>query len=214
LVIESGSGTRTLGVGSTDLLAETDRPGRDRLIVASEDADERLRIAVARQRPPFAMFERELIETGAAALHPVLRRALRRPARPERRRGFEPLDLEFDRIAAEAVREGRDVSLILVTIGAGQVPGDVVVMWLGDIRGQLRPGDYAAILGETEIGILLCGASASQAAAVAERLKNLPFSQGGPDLVPPVIGISTCTPDGRSERSIVADARARAEVVH
>jgi hypothetical protein len=215
LVWETASGAQTLAVGSTDLLTKADQPGPDCLVVRSTEAGERLIIAIARQRPPFAMFERELIEAGAATLHSVLRQVVQRPIiMAERRRRASPVDVEFERIAAETVHEGRHASIILVSAGAAQPGTDLLVTWLGDIRAQLRPGDYAAILNDKEIAVLLCGSSAPQASAVAERLKTRLSNEKADIVIRPLIGISTSSPDSSFMGSVVAAARSDAASVH
>jgi hypothetical protein len=205
-----GSG-RTLAIGDTDLLSNADQPRRDRLIATSSEPGSVLLIAIIRDRARFAAFERDLVESGAAALHAGLRGVLQRASTPERRRHFQPVEGVFDQLAAEAVRDGRPASFIVVSLDGSLLPPGVLLTWLGRIRGELRPGDFAAILSETEIGVLLCDTSAGQATAVSARLKDLGATDDGAGrFIRPVFGISTSSPDAPVNGSVVAAARAEA----
>jgi hypothetical protein len=85
----------------------------------------------------------------------------------------------------------------------GLLPG-----WVGRIRAQLRAGDYAGLLSEREIAVLLCGASAAHASVVSARLMRMFQSDDSSGAcVHPAIGMTTSTPDSPFEGSIVGAAR-------
>jgi hypothetical protein len=66
------------------------------------------------------------------------------------------------------------------------------------------------VLSDHEIAVLLCGASADQAAIVSARLKNLIESDDTSRMVHPNIGMTTRAPDMPFEGSLVGAARASA----
>jgi hypothetical protein len=69
------------------------------------------------------------------------------------------------------------------------------------------------MLNDHEIAVLLCGASAEQAALVTARLEQLIESRRStPGFVPPAIGVTTRVPNSPFEGSLVAAARATAAV--
>jgi GGDEF domain-containing protein len=94
------------------------------------------------------------------------------------------------------------------------VPG-LLPSWVARIRARLRAGDRAGTLNDREIAVLLCGASADQAARVSARLEQLLESRGAASgFIPPSVGVTTREPDLPFEGSLVAAARASAAVRH
>jgi hypothetical protein len=196
-----------LCVGNADLLPEFEHhaPPPDRLIVKSLDGGS-VMVVIAREQPAFTAVEREIVQAGVAAVRSWARNALERSGGGERRRRFRPVDELFEQLAAEAVRAGQQASMIVMSTGATVLPAELPT-WLRKIRGQLRSWDFAAILSDSEIAVLLGHASADQAAVVSARLKQLMES------VQPAIGVMTSSPESPFERSLVEAARADARVV-
>jgi GGDEF domain-containing protein len=133
----------------------------------------------------------------------------------ERRRQFRPVDRLFDQLAAETVGAGQPASVIVVAVDPAALGPGLLYAWLVRIREQLRAGDFAGILSNTEIAVLLSDASAAQAAAVALRLKQLLQSEdSGALLLNPVFRTTTWLPEAAFEGSLVGAARGGAASVH
>lgn len=214
LVVAAGAGAQTLAVGNTDLLASFGEARLDRLVVTSSDAGSVMTLVIAREHGPFLAFEREIIRQAVTVLHPWVRAALQRSKDSERRRRFRPVDSLFDQLAAEAVDAGQQASVIVVSVNAAAHRPELVQSWLGRIRVQLRGGDFAGILSDTEIAVLLCDASAEQAAVVSARLKKLMEQDDGTGVpLQPAFGTTTRSPSAAFEGSLVGAARAGAAAV-
>ncbi|TPV95808.1 MAG: GGDEF domain-containing protein [Myxococcales bacterium FL481] len=92
------------------------------------------------------------------------------------RRGFEPL---FDQALTRAERHGEQLALLVCDIDHfktindhyGHAAGDRALRCVADvIRSVIRPSDVGVRLGGDELAVLLSGASAPGAAAVAQRI--------------------------------------------
>jgi hypothetical protein len=204
LVAKTAAGGQALAIGDTNLLREADENvSSDRLIVTASDAGS-LTLVISREQAAFTALEREILESSVAVVHAWVRKTL------ERRRQFQPVDRLFEELAAREVQAGRPASVIVISIGAAAPPGQLTA-WLGKIRGELRSWDYAGILSDSEIGVLLCDASTEQAATVCARLKQLlePDDAAGVP-VRPGIGVTTYSAESKTERSALAAARAGA----
>jgi hypothetical protein len=210
LSVTTVTGIRALAVGPTMLLPNGGyQPRIDRLVVTSSDSASVMTLVLAREQPPFMAFEREIAETAAAVLHPSIQAALLPSAESERRRRFRPLDSMFDQLAARAVGAGQDASVIVIAVGPGTVAPGLLQSWIASIRVQLRAGDFAGILNDTEIAVLLCDTSAEQAAVVAARLKELVQTDNAEGtLVEAAVTTTTRSPDMPFEGSLVGAARA------
>jgi hypothetical protein len=215
-VVTTTAGEQLLAIGNTDLLPPIDNEEQlDRLVVASSDVNGVMAVVVAREHQPFTAFEREIVQAAVSVLHPRLHAVLQPSQGGERRRRFRPVDTLFDQLADDAVGAGQQASVIVVAVdGIGLRPG-LMQTWLGQIRLQLREGDFAGILSDKEMAVLLCGASADQAAVVSARLRHLIES---PDnntdaFLQPVLGITTRSPGSTFQGSLVGAARAGAAAV-
>jgi hypothetical protein len=201
------SGRRKLETGNTGLLENAERYHADRVMLTRTSGDSTMTLTIARDGAPFATFERTLVEAGAAALHARLHELVHRWTGPERRARFRSLPEMFDELAADAVRDGQAASFVVLSAARG-LPQAALVAFLGRIRGELRPGDYAAILSDREIGVLLCGATSEGAAVVSARLRRVDIADDiTGEIVHPSIGVSTCSPDMPVNGSLVAAAR-------
>jgi hypothetical protein len=216
LVVTTTAGEQLLAIGNTDLLPPIDNEGQlDRLVVASSDVNGVTAVVVAREHQPFTAFEREIVQAAVSVLHPRLHAVLQPSREGERRRRFRPVDTLFDQLADDAVGAGQQASVIVVAVdGTGLRPG-LMQTWLGQIRLQLREGDFAGILSDREMAVLLCGASADQAAVVSARLRQLiESSDNSTDaFLQPVLGITTRSPGSTFQGSLVGAARAGAAAV-
>lgn len=91
-------------------------------------------------------------------------------------RGDLGSDEATDEAADRRQPDGANVSLLVILPGATSTSQEQRETWLGDIRPQLRPGDIIGALASGEISVLLPGAAAEGAEAVASRLSRL-FTQ-------------------------------------
>jgi hypothetical protein len=203
-------GRQLLAVGKADLLSGLDQLRPNRLVVRVSDGSGVMTVAIERDQIPFAAFEREIIEAGAAAMLPWVQTSLQRSRDAERRHSFRPIDTVFDQLATEAVAAGQQASVIVMFVDAAALHPGLLPAWVGRIRGQLRGGDRAGMLSDHEIAVLLCGASADQAATVSARLQQLLESDASNGVVHPNIGMTTRVPDTPFEGSLVGAARASA----
>ncbi len=155
---------------------------------------------------PFTGRETRLGAIGASVLASWTASALRRghfvadapAAQPTERRHRRP-------------EAAPDVSLLVIRPDEQAITEDLRELWVGEIRRRLRPADVAGSLASGEIGILLAGAGADDAHAVASRFRSV-FGQQGPfallDGAP--IGIATGRSQASDGYSMLRQARADA----
>jgi hypothetical protein len=207
LTVTTVTGMRALTVG--ELPAADSEP----LIVTSADAASVMTIALGRPaHVPFTAFEREIVAAASAVLHPWIQASLLGAGENERRRGFRPLDSLFDHIADQAVVAGQDASVIVVAIDPALAHPGLLQSWLGNIRIQLRGSDFAGMLSDCEIAVLLCDASADQATAVSARLRDFLHADESAGALRPAFSTTTSSPQSPFEGSLVGAARAAARV--
>jgi hypothetical protein len=216
LVVSPATGPEILSIGDRNLLPTRDHELRpDRLVVRSSDAGRTMTVVLGRDQPRFASFEREIVQAGVTALQSRMEGDNRGAAEKERRQRFRPVDVLFDQLAAEALDAGQQVSVIVASVDATAtaVPPGFAQTWLGATRAHLRAGDFAGILSDTEIAVLLCDASPEHAALVSSRLKQLIESQDGTGLsLRTAFGMTTRLPTSPFEGSLVGVARAGASL--
>ncbi len=213
LLVTTTTGRQNLAIGNGDLLSSIDRVRGTRLLVRSSDAAGVMTVVFERDHAAFTAFEREIAQSGVAAMQPWIEAALPRSSDIERRGSARPVETIFDQLATDAVAAGQHASMIVMTIDAGMVAPGLLPTWVARIRARLRAGDRAGMLNDREIAVLLCGASADQAAMVSTRLEQLiETRRGSPGFVPPAIGVTTAVPDLPFEGSLVAAARASAAI--
>jgi hypothetical protein len=169
----TGGGRPVLVVGLTDLLAGPDEASGNRLVVKSSDGDSVMTVSLEREQSPFTAVDRETILAGMAIVHRWMRTGLQRSSDGERRRRFRPIDSVFDQLAANAIATGRQASVVVVSVDEAAGRGGVLAASVGKIRAQLRAGDFAGVLSDREIAVLLCGASSDHAALVSARLMKM-----------------------------------------
>jgi hypothetical protein len=216
LVVTTVTGKRAFVAGSTSLLGTAQHERRaDRLVVRSSATASVLTVVLSRQNSPFTAFDRAVVEPGIVALHRWLQEALLTSPESERRRQFRPLEHVFDQLAESAVGAGQDASVIIVSVEATTATPEVLLTWLAAIRGQLRGGDFAGILSDKEIAVLLCDASADRAAVVSSRIGQLIQAERvAGSVVQPILSVTTRSPHLPFEGSLVRAARAGAAATH
>jgi hypothetical protein len=210
-LVLTGRGGPVLSVGVNDLLSRSDEPDANRLVVKSSDGDSVMGIVLEREQAPFTALDRETILAGLAVVHRWMQTGLQRSGGGERRRRFRPIDSVFDQLAANAVATGRQASVVVVSVETAAGRDGLLAASVGKIRAQLRAGDFAGVLSDREIAVLLCGASSDHAALVSARLmKMLKSSDSTGAFLNSAIGMTTRTPEASFEGSLVGVARARA----
>jgi len=207
----TGGGRPALVVGLTDLLAGADEAG-NRLVVKSSDGDSIMTVVCEREQGPFTALDRETVLAGMAVVHRWIQTGLQRSNDGERRRRFRPIDSVFDQLAANAIATGRQASVVVVSVDeAAAARSGLLTASVGKIRAQLRAGDFAGVLSDREIAVLLCGASSDHAALVSARLmKMLKSGDSTGAFLNSAIGMTTRSPESSFQGSLVGAARARA----
>jgi hypothetical protein len=215
LALTAVGGKRTLAVGEADLLESAGQTWRNRMVVKSSDVDSVMTVVFEREQAPFTAFDREIALAGMAVVHRWMQGGPQRSNEGERRRRWRPVDSVFDQVANDALANGRQASVIVVAIDAASVRPGLLPGWVSRIRAQLRAGDFAGILSDSEIAVLLCGASEDHAATVSARLMHM-FKSNDPSgaFLHSAIGMTTRSPDSSFEGSIVGAARALAASRH
>jgi hypothetical protein len=215
LMVTTVGGKQLLEVGHADLFMAPDQPWRNRMDVKSANPDTVMTVAFEREQGAFTAFERELALAGMAVVHRSMQTGSQRSHDVERRRRFQPIDCVLDQLASDAVAAGRPASVIVVSVEAAAAHPGALPTWVGKIRAQLRAGDFAGILSEKEIAVLLCGASAIHAESVSARLtRMLTVEDSTGAFLQPSIGMTTRVPDSSFDGSIVGAARALAASRH
>lgn len=215
LIVTTVTGIRALAIGNTSLVPSTEDDERtDRLVVVSADATSVMTVAISRDRGPFTLFEHGVVKAGASVLHAWIQSGLGPTHELERRRRVQPLESVFDQLAMSSIVAGLDASVIVAAIDSALATPEFMQSWLGSIRAQLRPGDFAGLLSDTEVAVLLCDTSADQASAVSARLQHLaPSETTGSVVIQPAIGAFTSSAELPFNGSLVGAARARAAAV-
>ncbi|HLG56908.1 MAG TPA: hypothetical protein VI485_16335 [Vicinamibacterales bacterium] len=213
LAVSRANGGQALAVGNTALLS-SDPARHDRLVARSSDGDSLMTLVIAREPGPFAAFEREIVRAGVAAVHPWMQAALQCTKETERRRSFRSVDTVFEELAAGAVAAGQPASVIVISVDPTMLRPSLISSWVGRIRAEIRGGDFAGTLSDREIAILLCDASADQAAVVCARLQQMLAVDDTTGMFHTAIGITTRSPDSPFEGSLVGAARAGAAAIH
>ncbi len=211
VLVLMGPGRPALTVGPTDLLSRSDEPDGNRLVVKSPEGDSVMAVVFERDQSPFTALDREMILAGLAVIHRWMQTGLQRASDGERRRRFKPIESVFDQMAANAVATGRQASVVVVAVDAAAARDGFLAASVGKIRAQLRAGDFAGVLSDREIAVLLCGASSDHAALVSARLmKMLKSGDTTGAFLNSAIGMTTRSPESSFEGSLVGAARARA----
>ena len=215
MAVTAEGGRQVLSVGHSELFSSPDQPWRHRLELKSSNADTVMTAAFEREQGAFTAFERDIVLAGMAVAHRAMPAVPQRSTDAERRRRSQPIDCVFDQLATDAIAAGQPASVIVVSVDEAAGRPGLLPAWVGKIRAQLRAGDFAGILSDKEIAVLLCGASATHAASVSARLSQMLTAKDSTGaFVVPSIGMTTRVPDSAFEGSIVGAARAQAASRH
>jgi hypothetical protein len=176
LLVTTTSGGHLLATGDTEPFEETGNQVRnDRLTVTLPVADRhRMTLGVARPNgPPFHRPEQRRLEAVGRVVASWLPNVLAASAGArERRQAAVTAEEVLDRRARQAVDAGESVTLVLVSDASAVFHPGRLQQCITAIRGQLRPEDVAAAVGDHEIAVLLPSTSVQSAAAVVDRLQH------------------------------------------
>ena len=126
----------------------------------------------------------------------------------ERRNAHRPFQAWIERLASQAVQEGGQASVIVISIPEEDVRPEFIQAQVVRIRNDLRPSDFAGSLTGGEIAVLLPDTPADQATAVSARLeKLLQWDVNTGKAIQPSIGLVSCSPESPFEGSILRAAR-------
>ena len=149
LMVTTTAGEQLMAIGNTDLLPPIDNEEQlDRLVVASSDVNGVMAVVVARGTP--AIHGLRARDRPGCGVRPASQAARRPPAIAG---GRAPTPVSSGRHPVRPARRrrgraGQQASVIVVAVdGTGLRPG-LMQTWLGQIRLQLREGDFAGILSD------------------------------------------------------------------
>jgi hypothetical protein len=126
------------------------------------------------------------------------------PRTRDRRSTTRQFEQVLERTAAQTLRDGLSVSVMVVALQGGSAQADVLQGWVTDIRGRLRGSDLAGLLSDSEIGVLLSGTPGHEVATVRARLESCLVQRG-----PGQLAIGTISRDAGhfEEEPLVRSAR-------
>jgi hypothetical protein len=134
--------------------------------------------------------------------------AAAQPDRSERRRAHRPFPAWIERLASQAIQEGGQASVIVISIPDEDVRPEFVQAQVVKIRNELRPSDFAGSLAPGEIGVLLRDTPGDRAAAVSARLeKLLQWDVNTGKAIQPSVGVVSCSAESPIEGSLLHAAR-------
>jgi hypothetical protein len=209
LVVTNASGAALLTVGD-DAEGAPVIPASDRghQLTSTAQLPDRCTMELSLRRiasQAFTRREQHLVDRAAAIfsawLPGTLKRSIPRAERRSEHRGFEQA---LDRAATQILRDGIDVSVLVLMVGdAASRPG-LLHSWVTEIRAQLRGSDLAGTLSDREIGVLLSGTPQGDVPVVCSRLRR----RLGLDAAMPVtIGVASRGAGHLADDSIVGAAR-------
>ena len=176
IVVLAANGATQLSVGEPALLqASRSRDSRNLLVSTAPLPDgSTLHMMVRRdQSHTFTRREQRLVDRTAAIYSAWLPGSVRRPAeRGERRAENRAFDDVLERAAAQILRDGVDVSLLVIAVKDVSARPYLLQSWVTQLRAQLRGADLTGTISDHEIGVLLFGTSPTEVPVVCGRLRQ------------------------------------------
>jgi hypothetical protein len=208
LIVTSPTGTTLLMAGdreSPTLVRPFDRGNR---LVSTLHLPElgTMQLTVRRVRGAnFSRREQHLIDRAATIFSAWLPGALKQPLESvDETSSAEGFEAVLDRAASQLIREGLDVSVVVIVVPETESRRAVLQTWVTDIRGRLRGSDLAGAISDNEIGVLLSGTSQEYVPIVCDRLgRSLDLEPGAPT----PMGSASRQASSPEEQSIVRAAR-------
>jgi hypothetical protein len=208
LIVTSATGTTLLMAGdreSATLVRPFDRGNR---LVSTSHLPElgTMQLTARRARgSKFSRREQHLVGRAASIFSAWLPGAVKQPVESSgvasSTPGFEAI---LDRAASEMMREGFDVSVVIIVVPESQSRRALLQSWVTDIRGRLRGSDLAGAVSDREIGVLLSGTAREYVPVVCARLgQSLGLEPGGTT----PMGSASRQAGSTNDESIVSAAR-------
>lgn len=173
LIVTNATGTTLLVTGeheSASVVRPFDRGNR---LVSTVHLPELGTMQLTVRRPRGSSFvgrEHQLVDRAAQIFSAWLPSALTQPAESVGgvwERGFEAI---LDQAASEMIRDGLDVSMMVIVVPESESRRDLIQSRVTDIRARLRGSDMAGAISDREIGVLLSGTSVEYVPVVWGRL--------------------------------------------
>lgn len=209
LVVTSATGTTLLSVGEEEPVSGVRSFDRGNRLVSTSHLLDLGTMQLSVRRVPgqtFTRREQHLVDRAAAIFSAWLPGTLKRSSeRVERRSEHQGFEQVLDRAAVQILRDGIDVSALIISVpDAGSGP-HLLHSWVTEIRAQLRGSDLAGTVSEREIGVLLSGTSQADVPIVCARLRRrLGLDEG---TVAAKMGVASRAAGSPTEESIVNAAR-------
>jgi GGDEF domain-containing protein len=210
LAVTAPTGAVVLSAGDDEPQGSVRPFGRvNRLVSNLKLADGYTLDLTARRSPgdTFARREQLMLDRLTGVFGAWVSRALKQgTVQKERRAERRDFDQVLDRAAAQAVRDGSDVSVMVISVPETAARPAVLRSWVVELRSRMRGSDLAGSLSDREIGLLLCGTTPDNVDYVSARLtKHLKFGERGNPIG--TIGIASRAAGQTSEASLVQLAR-------
>lgn len=209
LVATASTGAVVLSVGDDDAHGSVRPFGRvNRLVSTLKLVDGyALDLAVRRESGDvFTRREQQALDRMGDVFGAWLTRSLRQgTVQKERRAERREFDQILDRAASQAVRDGSDVSVMVISVPEA-TRSTLLRSWVVELRSRMRGSDLAGALSDREIGLLLCGTTPDTVDYVCNRLiKHLKFGERGNPVG--AIGIASRAAGQMTDASLVQLAR-------
>jgi hypothetical protein len=207
LVVKSGEGATLLAAESENASRSPTATSNSECLDSTTVLPERSTMILTLRQADRAFTRRDqhLVERAstifAAWLPAMLKRSTPRIERRSEHREFEQV---LDRTAAQIIRDGIPVSVLVLSVANVRPRPGPLQTWVSEIRAQLRGSDLAGTLSEDEIGVLLSGTPNTQVPVVCARLKR---RLGLQDATALTIGVASREAGSSMQDSIVLAAR-------
>jgi hypothetical protein len=212
LVVDRREGGDAVAVGDPARfknLKASDSASLQQVIVRPVAPGGSVAVAVGRVegRAAFSSAERHLLDAVADMLETWAAEILHRPlATMERRSVVRPFQQLVEEAVQNTIRSGASVSVVVIRLG--EVRPGLAHRLAAQIRAHLRAAEPAGALADGEIAAVLFDASADQARAVVNRLRNLgPSLEDGDALMTATMGIAHCAAGSTADMPLIVAAR-------
>ena len=209
LIVTNATGTTLLVAGDREFIAAVRPFDRGNRLVSTAHLTDLGTMQMAVRRAPgqsFTRREQHLVDRAAAIFSAWLPGAMRRRVENSNTasatRAFEDV---LERAAAQMVRDGLDVSAVVMIVPESESSVALLQSWVTEIRARLRGSDLAGAISDREIGVLLSGASQTDVPVVCRRLgHSLGLEENA---VTTALGVATFAAGSNADEPIVSAAR-------
>jgi hypothetical protein len=175
IVVTLAGGRHILSIGDVEAFGAGREVARGQEVFSAAPLDQFTMVMAARCRQDdvFGRRHQRIIDAARDVFAAWLPGVLRRQAyAQDRRDASAPFDRLIEREAEGRISQGASVALIVIKVPDAAFRPGWIHESVAEIRAQLRGGDLAGALTESEIAILLGDATAENAADVAARLRH------------------------------------------